>query len=355
MDTTFVDREQPRLLQELFDFLSIPSVSTLPAHSADTRRAAEWLRTELTRLGCPVVDLIEGDGHPVVWAEGPVVPGRPTLLIYGHYDVQPPDPIEEWDSPAVLADGARRKGVRPRRGGRQGPGVLSAQGLRGGAGRERPAAAQRPVRLRGRRGVRRTGGLRSASRRARADPGGRRAGLRQLLLRARLAGGLHRPPRALLRRDLGPDAAARSPLRLVRWGGSQRAGDAGSHAEPAQERRRRDPDSQAVQVGRGALPEGAEGLAKAALRRGGLPPRRGDRQGAHRPGGSLGVRAHLGAADLRDPRHPRRLRGRRRQDGHPRARGGEGQPPAGSRANATRRWPGSSSAPWPIWRPSGPT
>ena len=99
MDTSFVDREQPRLLQELSDFLSIPSVSTLPDHAADTRRAAEWLRTELTRLGCPVVDLIEGDGHPVVWAEGPVVPGRPTLLIYGHYDVQPPDPMEEWDTP----------------------------------------------------------------------------------------------------------------------------------------------------------------------------------------------------------------------------------------------------------------
>jgi acetylornithine deacetylase/succinyl-diaminopimelate desuccinylase-like protein len=99
MDTAFADREQPRLLQELIDFLSIPSVSTLPAHADDCRRAAEWLRAELTRLGCPVVNLIEGDGHPVVWAEGPTVPGRPTLLIYGHYDVQPPDPIEEWDTP----------------------------------------------------------------------------------------------------------------------------------------------------------------------------------------------------------------------------------------------------------------
>ncbi len=99
MDTTFADREQPRLLQELVEFLSIPSVSALPAHAQDCRRAAEWLRAELTRLGCPVVDLIEGDGHPVVWAESPSVPGRPTLLIYGHYDVQPPDPLEEWDTP----------------------------------------------------------------------------------------------------------------------------------------------------------------------------------------------------------------------------------------------------------------
>nr|MBA3522600.1 dipeptidase [Gemmatimonadales bacterium] len=99
MDTDFVAREQPRLLQELVDFLSIPSVSALPAHAPDCRRAAEWLRAELTRLGCPVVQLIEGQGHPVVWAEGPQVPGRPTLLVYGHYDVQPPDPIEEWETP----------------------------------------------------------------------------------------------------------------------------------------------------------------------------------------------------------------------------------------------------------------
>jgi acetylornithine deacetylase/succinyl-diaminopimelate desuccinylase-like protein len=99
MDTSFVDREQPRLLQELSELLSIPSISALPAHAEDCRRAAEWLRAELTRLGCPVVNLIEGDGNPVVWAEGPSVPGRPTILIYGHYDVQPPDPLEEWDSP----------------------------------------------------------------------------------------------------------------------------------------------------------------------------------------------------------------------------------------------------------------
>ena len=99
MDTSFVDREQPRLLEELFELLRIPSVSTLPEHTQDCRRAAEWLRDELTRLGCPLATLVEGDGHPVVWAESPYVPGRPTLLLYGHYDVQPPDPLEEWDSP----------------------------------------------------------------------------------------------------------------------------------------------------------------------------------------------------------------------------------------------------------------
>ena len=99
MDASFVGREQDRMLRELTEFLAIPSVSALPDHAADCRRAADWLMQELRRLGCPVVTLVEGEGHPVVWAEGPEVPGKPTLLIYGHYDVQPPDPISEWTSP----------------------------------------------------------------------------------------------------------------------------------------------------------------------------------------------------------------------------------------------------------------
>ncbi|HET8624355.1 MAG TPA: dipeptidase [Gemmatimonadales bacterium] len=99
MDTSFVSRERDRLLRELREFLSIPSVSTLPEHAADCRAAADWLTRELGRLGCPTVRLIEGRGHPVVWAESPGVPDKPTLLIYGHYDVQPPDPLDEWTTP----------------------------------------------------------------------------------------------------------------------------------------------------------------------------------------------------------------------------------------------------------------
>ena len=102
MDTTFISREQGRMLRELNELLAIPSVSALPAHAADCRRAADWLRDHLRALGCPVVNLIEGPGHPVVWAEGPKLPGQPTLLIYGHYDVQPPDPLEEWKTPPFV-------------------------------------------------------------------------------------------------------------------------------------------------------------------------------------------------------------------------------------------------------------
>ncbi|MGH7699821.1 MAG: M20/M25/M40 family metallo-hydrolase [Gemmatimonadales bacterium] len=100
--------DRDRLLRELIEFLRIPSVSTTRAHDADCRRAAEWVAAELRRLGCGTVELLGSDVHPVVWGVGPRVPGAPTLLIYGHYDVQPPDPLPEWTAPPfepALRDG----------------------------------------------------------------------------------------------------------------------------------------------------------------------------------------------------------------------------------------------------------
>ena len=91
--------DRDRLLGELNEFLRIPSVSTLPAHNTDCRRAAEWVGAELQRLGCSDVQYLGSDTHPVVWGKGPAVPDAPTLLIYGHYDVQPPDPLAEWVTP----------------------------------------------------------------------------------------------------------------------------------------------------------------------------------------------------------------------------------------------------------------
>ena len=95
----FVARHRDRMLEELKTLLHIPSVSTDPTHDADCVRAAGWLRDHLRGLGCPRVELLASDTHPVVWAEGPRVPGAPTVLCYGHYDVQPPDPLDLWDSP----------------------------------------------------------------------------------------------------------------------------------------------------------------------------------------------------------------------------------------------------------------
>src|SRR5437588_10923678 len=85
---------------DLLEFLAIPSVSSLPAHDADTRRACEWTAERLRRVGMAVevVD-VPGGRHPVISAEWLGRPGKPTLAIYGHYDVQPPDPLEEWVTP----------------------------------------------------------------------------------------------------------------------------------------------------------------------------------------------------------------------------------------------------------------
>jgi acetylornithine deacetylase/succinyl-diaminopimelate desuccinylase-like protein len=86
-------------LEGLKEFLRIPSVSTLREHEPDILRAAKFLVDELTAIGLRNVRLIEGLGHPLVSAEWLEAPGKPTLLLYGHYDVQPPDPLDEWTSP----------------------------------------------------------------------------------------------------------------------------------------------------------------------------------------------------------------------------------------------------------------
>ena len=92
-------KNQPRFLAELKDLLRIPSISTLPEHADDVRRAAEFLVRELQRIGMEHVRLIETAGHPLVYADWLHADGKPTCLCYGHYDVQPPDPLDEWLSP----------------------------------------------------------------------------------------------------------------------------------------------------------------------------------------------------------------------------------------------------------------
>jgi acetylornithine deacetylase/succinyl-diaminopimelate desuccinylase-like protein len=87
------------LIQELIEYLRIPSISTDPERSGDVRRAAEFTRDLICKAGIDNARLIEGEGHPLVYAEWLGAPGSPTLLLYGHYDVQPPDPLEEWTSP----------------------------------------------------------------------------------------------------------------------------------------------------------------------------------------------------------------------------------------------------------------
>ena len=93
----YVAAHRERLLSELLDFLRIPSVSTDPRHTADMRRAAEFGAAALARLGLDA-SVHETAGHPAVVAHGPSVPGAPRVLIYGHYDVQPAEPLAAWNA-----------------------------------------------------------------------------------------------------------------------------------------------------------------------------------------------------------------------------------------------------------------
>src|SRR5580692_3646461 len=95
----FAHQNYPRFVDNLKALLRIPSISTDPEHKDDCRKAAELLLAELKRIGMENVRLIEGEGHPLVYADWLHAAGKPTVLIYGHYDVQPPDPLDEWLSP----------------------------------------------------------------------------------------------------------------------------------------------------------------------------------------------------------------------------------------------------------------
>src|SRR3982074_3636339 len=95
----FARNNQPRFLDELKTLLRIPSISTLDEHKSDVQKAAEFVAAELRRIGMDNVEIIPTKGHPLIYAEWMKAIGKPTVLMYAHYDVQPPDPLDEWHSP----------------------------------------------------------------------------------------------------------------------------------------------------------------------------------------------------------------------------------------------------------------
>ena len=95
----FARQNYPRFLDELKTLLRIPSISTLPEHNADVAATAAWLAEEMKRIGLEHVEVIPTEGHPLVYGDWLHASGKPTALCYGHYDVQPPDPLDEWKSP----------------------------------------------------------------------------------------------------------------------------------------------------------------------------------------------------------------------------------------------------------------
>ncbi len=95
----YVDAHKKVMLDELITFLKIPSISADPKMKSEVRNAAEWLSSQLKASGLDAVEIFETEGHPMVYAEKIIDPSKPTVLVYGHYDVQPADPLELWDSP----------------------------------------------------------------------------------------------------------------------------------------------------------------------------------------------------------------------------------------------------------------
>lgn len=95
----YLSEQRSLHLEQLKEFLSIPSISTLSEFKSDVRRGAMWLAEHLQTIGFEHVELLETPGHPVVYADWLSEPGRPTVLIYGHYDVQPVEPLELWETP----------------------------------------------------------------------------------------------------------------------------------------------------------------------------------------------------------------------------------------------------------------
>ena len=133
------------------ELLRIPSVSADTERHADVRRAADWVAGQFRRLGL-TTELIETSGQPLVYAESPPVPGQPTVLVYGHYDVQPVEPLDEWISPPF--EPTKRSGNLYARGATDDKGqmlthLLSTPGLAEDP-RQAAGAAQVPDRGRGR-------------------------------------------------------------------------------------------------------------------------------------------------------------------------------------------------------------
>jgi acetylornithine deacetylase/succinyl-diaminopimelate desuccinylase-like protein len=134
----YLDDNRERFLDELFDYLRIPSVSSLSQHTGDVVRAAEWLADRFGSAGVENIETMPTGGHPVVYGDWLHAPGAPTVLIYGHFDVQPADPYDLWTSPPFepeIRDGrVYARGASDDKGNRLVP-VLAVEALLKTAGR----------------------------------------------------------------------------------------------------------------------------------------------------------------------------------------------------------------------------
>ena len=129
---SYLETHQDRFLNELLEFLRIPSISALPERAGDVARAGEWVAQRLTAAGVENVTVMPTEGHPVVYGDWLHAPGRPTIMIYGHFDVQPVDPVELWTNPpfepTIIGDRVYARGASDDKGNMLAP-ILAVEAL----------------------------------------------------------------------------------------------------------------------------------------------------------------------------------------------------------------------------------
>ena len=134
---TYLDSHEQRFLAELLEFLRIPSISALPERAEDVARAGDWVAQRLTAAGVENVEVLPTGGHPVVYGDWLHAPGRPTVMIYGHFDVQPVDPVELWThppfEPTIIGDRVYARGASDDKGNMLAP-ILAVEALLQGDG-----------------------------------------------------------------------------------------------------------------------------------------------------------------------------------------------------------------------------
>ena len=212
----FINLHRDRHVEELKDYLAIPSISALPQHKGDVARCAEWTAKHLERIGLTSVRLIETPGNPVVYGEWLGAEGAPTILFYGHYDVQPVDPLDKWISPPFEA--TVRDGEIYARGSADDKGqiFMHFKAIEAWLKSDGLASGEHQGVHRGRGGSRLDAPRRLRAREPRDAEGQRRGDLRFADVRSRHPVDLLRPARPGVLPDRRHGHELRSALRLVR-------------------------------------------------------------------------------------------------------------------------------------------
>ena len=321
----FARSNQQRFLNELKDLLRIPSVSTLEEHKPDIQKAADYVANELRRIGMENVEVIPTKGHPLIYADWLHAAGKPTALCYAHYDVQPADPLDEWNTPPF--EPTERNNNIYARGAVDDKGQLwmevkALESLMQAGGGKLPINVK--VIFEGEEEV----GGESIAEYIVKQKAKLKADFALVcdteLFAPNLPDAVRRPARPGLHRNRSQRRQDRSALRHVRRRRPESFLRADRNHQQAERLQGQNPDSRLLQRRESSHQGRTQSLEASALQRRALPQDRSRIQGSHRRARLLGPLPHLGASHARSPRHARRLHRRRRQDRDPRQGGGQG-------------------------------